>query len=215
LHYDYGITERIEASMTQKVFHGNVTPDDLATALEGEFSRGDLRVTRSDGDDKAVVNIHTPQHRSSGGSTALSITIQKHEDGVLVNMGDQEWLGVMASLGQTALSALQNPWNLIGRLDDVAADVDSLKLPDKVWEAIERFMKTKSASTEISERLRTTTCPYCNAANPVGAAVCVQCGAPLGDVQPGTCGKCGFVNVKEAKFCANCGDNLGQPSADT
>jgi ribosomal protein L40E len=134
--------------------------------------------------------------------------IQKHEDGILVSLGDQEWLGVAASLGQTALSVFQNPLNIIGRLDDVAADVDSLKLPEKVWEAIERFVKSRGASLQISERLRTTVCPYCNAANPVGAASCVQCGAPLGDVQPGTCSSCGFVNVKDARFCANCGTNL-------
>lgn len=194
--------------MTQKVYHGDITPDDLATALEGEFSRGDLRVTRSGEGDKAVVNIHTPQLRASGGTTALSITIQKHEDGIVVVMGDQEWLGIAASLGQTALSALQSPWNLLGRLDDVAADVDSMKLPEKVWAAIERFVSSRGASKQISERLRTTICPYCNAANPVGTAVCVQCGAPLGDVQPGTCPDCGFVNVKEAKFCANCGAKI-------
>ncbi|MBM4422817.1 MAG: zinc ribbon domain-containing protein [Chloroflexi bacterium] len=194
--------------MTQRIFHGDITPDDLATALEGEFNRGDLRVTRSGGGDEAVVNIHTPSRRSSGGSTALSMTIQKHEDGVLVALGDQEWLGVAASLGQTALSVFQNPMNILGRLDDVAADVDSLKLPEKVWEAIERFVKSKGASKQISERLRTTACPYCKAANAVGATSCVQCGAPLGSVQPGSCANCGFVNVKEAKFCANCGNKL-------
>jgi ribosomal protein L40E len=194
--------------MTQRVFHGDITPSDLADAVEGEFNRGDLHVTRSGDGDKVVVNIHTPSRRASGGSTALSMIIHRHEDGVLVSLGDQEWLGVAASLGQTALSVFQNPLNIIGRLDDVAADVDSLKLPEKVWEAIERFVKSRGASLQISERLRTTVCPYCNAANPVGAANCVQCGAPLGDVQPGTCSSCGFVNVKDARFCANCGTNL-------
>lgn len=194
--------------MTQKVFHGEVTPDDLAVALEGEFNRGDLNVTRSGGGDKAVVNIHTPQYRTSGGTTALCITIQKHDDGIVVVMGDQEWLGIAASLGQTALSTLRNPWSLLGRLDDVAADVDAMKLPEKVWIAIERFVNSKGASKQISERLRTTICRYCNAANPVGTAVCVQCGGPLGDVQPGTCAECGFVNVKDARFCASCGKKI-------
>jgi hypothetical protein len=195
--------------MTQKVFHGEITPDDLATALEGEFSRGDLSVTRSGGGDKSVVNIHTPQYRTAGGTTALVITIQKHHDGIVVVMGDQEWLGIVASLGQTALSALQNPWNLLNRLDDVAADVDSMKLPEKVWIAIDRCVSSKGASKQISERLRTTVCVYCHAANPVATATCVQCGGPLGDVQPGTCAECGFVNVKEARFCASCGKKLG------
>jgi ribosomal protein L40E len=196
--------------MTQKIYHGNLTPDDLATALQGEFNRGDLRVARSGDVDKVAINISTPQSRAAGGNTSLAIIIQKHEDGILVNVGDQEWLGIAASFGKTALEALQNPWNLIGRLDDIAADVDSLNLPEKVWQAIDRFTKSKAASHQISERLRTTICQYCNAANPVGTAVCVQCGAPLGDVQPGTCAKCGMVNKKEARFCANCGTKLQQ-----
>ncbi len=194
--------------MTQKVYHGNITPEDMAVALQGEFNRGDLRVARSGDKEKLAINISTPQSRAAGGNTSLAIVIQKHEDGILVNVGDQEWLGIAADFGKTALQALQNPWSLIGRLDDIAADVDSLQLPEKVWQAIERFAQSKAASTQISDRLRTTTCEYCKAANPVGTAVCVQCGAPLGNVQPGTCAKCGMVNAKEARFCANCGTKL-------
>jgi hypothetical protein len=196
--------------MTQKIYHGNITPDDLANALSGEFNRGDLRVSRSGNSEQVSLNISTPQSRQAGGNTSLAILIQKHEDGILVKMSEQEWIGLAASFGQTALSALQNPWNLLSRLDDIAADVNSLQLPEKVWAAIDRCMQQRSASHQLSERLRTTACPYCNTANAVGAASCVQCGAPLGDAQPGTCGDCGFVNVKEAKFCANCGKKLWQ-----
>jgi ribosomal protein L40E len=199
--------------MTQKVYHGNLTPDDLAVALQGEFSRGDLRVARSGDAEKIAINISTPQSRAAGGNTSLAIVIQKHEDGILVNMGDQEWLGIAADFGKTAFAAFQNPLNLLGRLDDIAADVDALQLPDKVWQAMDRFAQSKAASTQISDRLRTTVCEYCHAANPVGAAVCGQCGAPLGDVQPGACLKCGMVNPKEARFCGNCGAKLdAQPA---
>lgn len=194
--------------MTQKVFHGDITPEDLADALVGEFGRGDLNTNRSGDKDKIVVQIFTPQHRNSGGNTSLSLSIQQHEDGVLVDMGEQEFLGVMASLGSTAFSLFQNPLNIIGRLDDVASDVNSLQLPQKVWEAIERYCKTVGATKQISERLSSTVCPYCNAANKVGATACVQCGAPLGDAQPTACGKCGFVNIKGAKFCSNCGEKI-------
>ncbi len=194
--------------MQQRVFHGDITPDDLAEALIGEFNRGDLRAQKSGGRDKMTVQISTPAHRASGGSTALGVVIQQHEDGVLVAIGEQEWMGVAASLGQTALSALLNPVNLLGRIDDVAADVDSLQLPEKVWSAIERFTKSVGATREISERLRTTTCPYCDTANRVGAGECTNCGAPLGSVQPDSCGRCGFVNANEARFCANCGAKL-------
>lgn len=195
--------------MNQRVYHGSIAPDDLATALVGEFSRGHLRAQKIGDAQKMVVQISTPAHRASGGSTALSLTIQKHEDGVLVAIGEQEWLGVAASLGQTAISALMNPLNLLGRLDDLAADVDSMQLADKVWAAVERYAKTVGAAKEISERLTTTACPFCGTANAVGAGNCVQCGGPLGDAQPEACPKCGFVNAKEAKFCSNCGNKLG------
>ena len=194
--------------MTQRIFHGDITPDDLANALVGEFGRGDLNTNRSGDGDKIVVQIFTPQHRSSGGNTSLSVAIQKHEDGVLVDMGEQEYLGVIADLGATAFSVFQNPLNIISRLDDVASDVNALQLPEKVWTSIERFCKTVGATKQISERLSSTACPYCNAANKVGATACVQCGAPLGDVQPTACKECGFVNAKNAKFCSNCGKQL-------
>ena len=195
--------------MQQRVFHGDLTPDDLAIALVGEFSRGDLRAQKVGTPDKVIVQIATPSNRAAGGNTSLAVSIQKIDDGVMVAMGEQEWLGVAASLGKTAVSALLNPLNLLGRIDDVAADVDALQLPEKVWAAIDRFARSVSASSEISDRLRTTACPYCNTANAVGAAVCVQCGAPLGSVQPDSCSTCGFVNAKEAKFCSNCGAKLG------
>ena len=194
--------------MAQRVFHGDIPPDDLADALIGEFNRGDLRAQKSGAPDKMVVQISTPAQRASGGKTSLGVTIQQHEDGVLVSIGEQEWLGVAASLGQTAISALMNPINLLGRIDDVAADVESLQLPEKVWTAIERFTKSVGAAKEISERLKTTACPYCDTANPVGAGECNNCGGPLGSVQPDSCTTCGFVNAKEAKFCANCGAKL-------
>ena len=194
--------------MQQRVFHGDITPDDLADALIGEFNRGDLRAQKSGASDKMAVQISTPSQRASGGSTALGVVIQQHEDGVLVAIGEQAWMGVAASLGQTALSALLNPINLLGRIDDVAADVESLQLPEKVWAAIERFTKSAGATKEISERLRTTACPYCDTANAVGVGESSNCGGPLGSVQPDSCRNCGFVNAKVAKFCANCGARL-------
>ena len=90
--------------MTTRVFHGQITPHELATALTSEFDRGDYQASQQGDADTAVVQIFTPQHRASGGNTSLNVSIKKHEDGVLVDMGDQEYLGVLASLGSTAFS---------------------------------------------------------------------------------------------------------------
>ena len=69
----------------------------------------------------------------SGGHTALTINIQKVEDGIMMELGQQAWLGVAASLGQTAISALRNPLSLLGRLDDIAQDIENMQLSENVW----------------------------------------------------------------------------------
>lgn len=195
--------------MNQRTYHGNIDPDDMAEALVAAFSFGNLRAQRVGAGEKIMVQIATSEHARSGGKAALSISVQKVEDGVTVAIGQQAWLGAAASLGQTALGALMNPWSLLGRLDDIAQDVTSLTLTEKVWEALDKFVASAGAAHEISERLRTTVCPFCNTANPVGSASCVKCSAPLGDAQPVGCPKCGNVMPPGSKFCSNCGAALG------
>lgn len=194
--------------MERRVFHGNITPTDVAQALMAEFNQGNLRTQLLGASDNLTVQVASAQFSQSGGKTALSINIQEHEDGVLVQVGEQQWLGVAASLGQTALAALFNPLNLIGRLDDIAQDVSSLQLTEKVWQVVAAVVRAKGASTEISERLSRLTCEFCGAANPVGEATCVACGAPLGKSQPRACKNCGYVLKGEEKFCPNCGQSI-------
>jgi hypothetical protein len=191
--------------MQPRIFHGNLTPNDIARALIGQFNRGNLRAQQLGSGDQVVVQIATREYAQSGGQTALTATLQKVEDGVAVQIGKQGWLGVAASLGQTAMAALLNPWNLLGRLDDIAQDIENLQLSDQVWQAVEEVARAKGASYELSERLRRLVCSYCNTPNPIGEPSCMACGAPLGDVQPYTCKSCGFVIKSQESFCPNCG----------
>jgi len=191
----------------QRTYHGDINPDEMAAALVAAFNQGNMRAQQVGEGDKVMVQIATRQG-GSGGKAALSITIQRVEDGVSAAMGQHEWLGVAASLGQTALTTLLNPWNLIGRLDDIAQDVTSLTLVDKAWEAVEKFAQAAQITKTISERLQTVACPFCGTANKVGAPDCVNCGAPLGEYQPLSCPKCGNVMPAKSKFCANCGTAL-------
>ena len=123
---------------------------------------------------------------------------------VAVQIGKQSWFGVAASLGKTALSAIRNPWSILERLDDVAQDVENLKLTEEVWQVLARTADTLGASFELSERLRRMVCEYCQVANPVGEPSCIACGAPLGKVQPRTCSNCGFVVRLNETYCPNC-----------
>jgi hypothetical protein len=194
--------------MDQRTYHGPVTPDDLARALIAEFDHGNMRAQQVGEGENLMVQIASREWRSSGGATALSVQLSAVEDGVLVQTGEQQWLGVAASLGATALAALRNPMALIGRLDDVAQDIGSLQLRERVWATIDEVARGMGASHEISERLRRLTCPYCQTANPVGEPRCLACGAPLGPEQPTACPKCGFVSPPGAAFCSKCGVQL-------
>jgi hypothetical protein len=194
--------------MDKRIYHGNITPNDVAQALEAEFNQGNTRTQVFGQSGNLIVQIASSQWAHSGGKTALAVNIQQVEDGVMVQVGEQQWLGVAASLGQTAISALINPLNLLGRLDDIAQDVSNLQLNEKVWQIVAGVVNTTGASLQLSERLARITCEYCGAANPVGESTCLACGAPLGKEQPKTCSKCGYVLLHDEKFCPNCGQQV-------
>ena len=190
--------------MERKIYHGNIKPLDVALALLGEFNKGNLRAQTLGQGDKMIVQVSSRPDSISGGQTAMTVTIQRTEDGIIVEMGQQAWLGVAASLGATALAALRNPFSLLGRLDDIAQDIEHLQLGERIWQVIAQSIQSAGASTELSDKLKRVTCEYCLAANPVGEASCLACGAPLGKVQPKTCKKCGFVVKPGDKTCPNC-----------
>ncbi len=194
--------------MEPRIFHGNITPRDIANAITAEYHRGNLRTQVIGNDQRLVIQIATSNQPVSGGTTAVTVTIQKLADGVSVQMGQQAWLGVAASLGQTAFWTWLNPWNIINRIDDIAQDIENLQLAEKVWKTVENTMQLAGVSTELSERLRRNVCLYCNTGNPVGEGRCIACGAPMGANQPRTCKNCGFVLKREEVFCTNCGKRL-------
>ena len=190
--------------MDRQIYHGDINPSDLAQALLAEFNRGNLRAQILGETDSLAVQIGTRPGAPSGGQTALTVSIQKVADGVMIQTGQQEWAGTATSLGWTVFAALQNPLNLIGRLDDLAQDVENLQLNEHVWAVIGRTVQTAGASHLLSERLNRLTCEYCGSANPVGSADCMACGAPLGKSQPRTCPNCGFVVQAGEDRCPNC-----------
>jgi len=194
--------------MERKIFHGNIDPVDIAQALIGEFNQGNLRAQTIGQTEKMIVQVSSQPDSTSGGQTAMTVTIQKLEDGVMVELGQQAWLGVAASLGMSAIAAIRNPFSLIGRLDDIAQDIENLQLSERIWQVIAQSARAVGASTELSDRLRTLTCDFCLTANPVGEPACIACGAPLGKNQPITCRHCGYVSQPSDKICKNCNQKL-------
>jgi len=193
--------------METKYYHGHITPQQIAQALVSAFNRGTLRAQILGAEDHLMVQIATHPNPTSGGYTAIGVRIDAIEDGIAVHIGQQEWLGIAASIGKTALSAWKNPLSLLGRLDDLAQDLENIQLVNKIWKTIEDTIRKADASFELSEKLRRIQCPYCRTANPTCEPLCIACGAPLGDVQPRTCSNCGFVVTNETT-CPNCGQPL-------
>ncbi len=175
-----------------------------------EFNQGNTQTQILGEKSNLTIQIASSQYSRSGGRTGVSVNLQQVEDGIMVQVGEQQWLGVAASLGQTAISALLNPLNLLGRLDDIAQDVSSLQINEKIWQTVNDVVHNAGASQELSERLSSVTCAFCGAANPVGGSTCAACGAPLGNEQPKTCPKCGYVLTHDEKFCPNCGQVISR-----
>jgi hypothetical protein len=194
--------------INQRIFHGEITPDDVAASLVASFRRGNLDAQAYGEPEHRVVQIGTTKHRRSGGATSISVHLHKTEDGVLVRLGEHEKTGAAASLGLSALMTILDVKNLIHRIDDVAQDITSLQLEDKVWEVIERTAESLGASFELSERLRRLVCAYCQTANPVGEPHCIACGAPMGPSQPKTCPHCGNVVDSHVSQCPECGNQV-------
>jgi hypothetical protein len=197
--------------MDRRIFHGNIKPADLANALMAAFNTGNLQAQVIGPADKLAVQIATRTGSRSGGQTAITVSIRSVEDGIMVEVGEQAWLGVAASLGETAfsaLSALRNPFHLISRLDDLAQDIENIQLSDNVWKVIDRTVASLGASLQLSDRLSRITCGYCGTANPVGEGNCIACGAPLGAEHPTSCSKCGFAVGPQDNVCPNCNQKL-------
>lgn len=191
--------------MDRRILHGNIKPNDISHALMSEFNRGNLQAQIIGHANKLAVQISTRRGAMSGGQTALTVAVQSTEDGVIVEIGQQAWLGVAASIGHTALSVLRNPFSILGRLDDLAQDIEHIQMKEKVWETINSAASALGASHELSARLKRVACVYCDTANPLGEGSCIACGAPLGDIHPTSCSNCGYAIKDNESSCPNCG----------
>jgi len=188
----------------QKAFHGDFNGADMASAITLFFNKGNLETQTLKSRDHISVQIRSKRSVTSGGRTAIGIHFQDFSDGVVVTIGNQQWLGVAASMGLSALIALRNPLNLIHRIDDIAQDLEYISLKDEIWERLTSFAKSKNGGFKLSQKLQRVTCAYCLSANPTGESNCLSCGAPLGNDQPIVCTRCGYILSKNRNRCPNC-----------
>ncbi len=191
-----------------RVYHGNIRAVDIARTLKGEFHRGNYVVQTYGKPDKIVLQIATKQHLQSGGQTAITVNLDNIEEGVIVSIQKQKWLGIAASIGTSAIATVLNPWNLLSRIDDIAQDIESITMVDDIWTVVEKRVQLAGAGKQLSEKLLRVTCQYCGSAIRTGESNCLACGAPLGEVQPIICRNCGFAASPGDRICPNCQQNL-------
>jgi hypothetical protein len=187
-----------------RVYHGNIRAVDIARTLKGEFHRGNYVVQTYGKPEQIILQIATKQQLRSGGQTALTLHLNDTDDGVMVSVQKQKWLGIAASIGTSAIATVINPWNLLSRIDDIAQDIESITMIDDIWHVVEKRVLLAGAGKQLSQRFRRVTCQYCGSAIKTGEASCIACGAPLGESQPVTCQQCGFVCSPTDTICPNC-----------
>lgn len=190
--------------MNEKIFYGEIEPEDLANALLAEFNRPPWQAQRYGKGRKIAVQIANRPDIERGGATALTIHLQKVANGILVRMGQQTWANLAASMGITVLAALRNPWSLLSRLDDLAQDFESIQLRDRAWEVITSTCQMAGTSHILQQTLDRQVCEYCQTPNALDAPHCVACGAPLKMQTAITCPYCGFPVPENEAICSNC-----------
>jgi hypothetical protein len=191
-----------------RVYHGNIRAVDIARTLKGEFHRGNFVVQTYGKPDKIVLQIATKQHLQSGGQTAITVNLDNIDEGVIVSIQKQKWLGIAASIGTSAIATVLNPWNLLSRIDDIAQDIESITMVDDIWAVVEKRVQLAGAGKQLSDKLLRVTCQYCGSAIRTGESNCLACGAPLGEVQPVICRNCGFAASPGDRYCSNCHQTL-------
>jgi hypothetical protein len=196
--------------MNSRIYHGKITPAIFARALFARYNAGNFQVQAYGNDSTLNLQIFTRPNRKAGGDTGLTVNLNQVEDGVSVQVGQQRMLGLAANFGKTALDAFRNPWSLLGNLDDIAQDVESVQLEDSVWTVIDKAARQYNSGESLSERLSSVKCPYCLTGNKVGEGNCMACGAPLGNLQPDTCKRCGYVLYPNELICPNCGTRVSR-----
>ena len=164
--------------MKQFLIERSVQPKEFIDRLAFEFDNATFDVLiQQNLKDQNVAKIITDSRTLSESQTSLIVVAELTEKGLLVTVSDQEWGGIAASLGTTVVAAILNPINLVGRIDDLAADVQNLQLGDKVEQFIRNF--SDNMVNKSSALAPKSVCKYCRSRNEDTATHCASCGAPL------------------------------------
>ncbi|HNT76097.1 MAG TPA: zinc ribbon domain-containing protein [Anaerolineae bacterium] len=193
----------------QRLYHGKVTPGEVARVLTLHFNAGETyaQTMRGDGG-SAIVQVRSRNVEPGDPNTAVTVHIVPTKTGVTVAVTEQQWLGVAADLAKTGVMGWLNPRRLLGELDDIARNVRWLGLRSEIWKAVEAYCQSRGSGRGAAPLLSSIVCPYCGTPNDLGVHTCQACRAPLAEAQPVICPRCGTLNDPTASLCVNCGADL-------
>ncbi|MGC9395783.1 MAG: zinc ribbon domain-containing protein [Anaerolineae bacterium] len=196
------MAEKVE----QRLYHGDISAEDMARVLVMRFDQGETRAEwmRAEGR-RAVVHIRSRRVEHGDPNTEVTVYITPMQTGVTVSVSEQQVLGVAADLARTGLKGWRNPLRLLDELDDVARNVRWLGLRTEIWKAVGEYCQNRGSGLGTAAAFQNVVCAYCGTPNDLGTHTCQACGAPLADAQPVVCARCGFLNAPEATLCVNCG----------
>jgi hypothetical protein len=136
----------------QRVYHGSVTPVELADFLVQQFDpQRDLQAQKMGEGDSLMVQIgrgDVPEELRH--AVTLAITRAPNgQPGVAVTMGQQQWLTPkMASYAAMMglISVLVTPWVLFALIWPLSEMVGSTSLPADIWNTVDTYLASRGAT---------------------------------------------------------------------
>jgi hypothetical protein len=163
--------------MEQRIYHGNINPDDLANYLVGMFNQGPGgTVAQKIGQgDSILVQIGLLSHSGRRIRQSIGLSIARTPVGISVTSGQANWLDD-PHLGGSLIGALFWPPLL---LFPFARGINAYGLYQDIRQAVETFCAQAGARQGETTTAHAVYCQQCGSANQEGARFCQMCGAPL------------------------------------
>ncbi|PSN85061.1 hypothetical protein B9Q11_04670 [Candidatus Marsarchaeota G2 archaeon ECH_B_SAG-F08] len=161
--------------MIQKTYPTTVDPEGLAQKLVQTFQAQGYEVQKlnSGGDIYVQIRKAGILRTVTGLSQALTVHIQKTNEGTVVSLGQGRWAdkAIVEAAGFFFFTPLMIPasWGLY----------EQHKLPGKILKVIDEYAASVGASHIDQKIVEVIHCPHCGVTNVAGAKFCSACGSPL------------------------------------
>ena len=146
--------------MEQRVYHGAVSPDQLADYLVQQYDpQKNMQAQRIGEGDSLVVQIAMSDdpEKKHGALTLAVVRATDAEAGVMITMGEQQWItpqNVAHTAMMATIAVLITPWALFGLIWPLSQIVSARMLPNDVWNTIETYMLGQGAQRAYTQDIQ-------------------------------------------------------------